>query len=91
MAMLRQLDISTWRFKNEPEGTVNLGPMAQDFHRLFGMGTDTTIDVRDLAALALVAAQTLDDSDEVQLNLIRSQQRRIEDLERVMGELASVR
>ena len=57
--LLRQLEISTWRFKTEPEGTMNLGPMAQDFHRLFGMGTETTIDVSDLAALALVAAQEL--------------------------------
>jgi hypothetical protein len=89
MSLLRQLDISTWRFKTEPKGTVNLGPMAQDFHRLFGMGTQTTIDVRDLAALALVATQVLDEqarehgAEQERVNA--AQQKEIDELRRAMN------
>ena len=53
------LPISTWQFKEEPNGT-HLGPMAQDFHAAFGLGnTDTGIMTVDADGVALAAIQAL--------------------------------
>jgi hypothetical protein len=53
------LPISTWTFKQEPNGT-HLGPMAQDFHAAFGLGnTDTGIMTVDADGVALAAIQAL--------------------------------
>lgn len=53
------LPISTWTFKQEPNGT-HIGPMAQDFHAAFGLGnTDTGIMTVDADGVALAAIQAL--------------------------------
>lgn len=57
---LATLEVSTWRYATEPEGTVHVGPMAQDFAELFGLGTDDTkIAGVDAIGVLLVAVQAL--------------------------------
>ena len=59
LAKVDALPISTWRFKDEPNGT-HLGPMAQDFHAAFGLGnTDSGIFTVDESGVALAAIQAL--------------------------------
>ena len=56
---LMQLPISTWNYKDDPE-TRHLGPMAQDFYRSFGIGSDDkTITFLDEGGVALSAIQGL--------------------------------
>lgn len=58
---LRGLPISTWAYRHTPKA-AHLGPMAQDFHRIFGLGDDPTkVSPRDMAAVAMSAAQALDE------------------------------
>ncbi|HMO51787.1 MAG TPA: tail fiber domain-containing protein [Kiritimatiellia bacterium] len=53
------LPISTWTFREEPSGT-HIGPMAQDFHAVFGFGnTETGIMTVDADGVALAAIQAL--------------------------------
>ena len=53
------LPISTWTFKDEPNG-IHIGPMAQDFFATFGFGnTDTGIMTVDADGVALAAIQAL--------------------------------
>ena len=50
------LSVQEWNFKSE-EGTRHVGPMAQDFHAAFGLGTDdrhiTTVDADGIAFAAI--------------------------------------
>jgi hypothetical protein len=55
---LDQLEISTWSMKSDPASTAHIGPMAQDFSRVFSVGADdTTIGTGDGIGVALAGAQ----------------------------------
>lgn len=57
---LVNLDITTWRYKDSLEKVRHIGPMAQDFHALFGFGqSNTTITGMDVRGVALAAIQAL--------------------------------
>ena len=77
-----RLPISTWTYRDEPDGVRHLGPMAQDFRASFGLGTDDkTFFSVDAHGVALAAIQALE-------HRMAEQQRRIEALERDNRELA---
>jgi hypothetical protein len=60
MARLAELPITTWSFKSDPAGVRHLGPVAQDFHAAFGLGSDdTTISSVDADGVALAAIKAL--------------------------------
>ena len=53
LSLIRQLPLSRWTYKGT-EGETHLGPMAQDFYRLFHLGlNDTSISTVDPAGVAL--------------------------------------
>ena len=59
LAELEALPISTWRYRDDPN-VRHLGPMAQDFHAAFGLGsTPTGIDAVDADGVSLAAIQGL--------------------------------
>ncbi|TGE28177.1 tail fiber domain-containing protein [Hymenobacter metallicola] len=61
LARLRQLPITRWSYKVDKHHVRHLGPMAQDFHRAFGLGPDSiSIGTVDADGVALAAAQALD-------------------------------
>jgi len=39
LGKVADLPVTTWSYKSEPGGR-HLGPVAQDFHRVFGLGAD---------------------------------------------------
>jgi len=56
---LIELPISTWEYKAD-SGVKHLGPMAQDFHQVFGLGASPTgISTIDTAGVAIAAIQGL--------------------------------
>jgi len=58
---LKRLELSTWRFTGDADRSRHLGPVAEDFHAAYGLGTgDKSIGVQDLAGVALAAAQALE-------------------------------
>lgn len=68
-----QLPISRWKYTGTEE--YHIGPMAQDFHALFNVGTDnTSISTIDPAGVSLAAIQEL-------VIYIRVLEKRIEELE----------
>jgi len=72
---LAQLPISRWSYKTENPGTEHIGPMAQDFHRLFAVGEDDKhISELDPAGVALVGVQEL-------LRKIEALEKRVAELE----------
>jgi len=57
---IAQLPISRWSYKTEAPGIEHIGPMAQDFYRLFGLGGDDKhISELDPAGVALAGVQEL--------------------------------
>jgi hypothetical protein len=61
--LLRKLDelaISRWSYETQDPSIEHIGPMAQDFHRLFGVGdNDKTITTIDPDGIALAAIKEL--------------------------------
>lgn len=61
LARLRKVSVSSWNYINEGSQVRHLGPMAEDFHQAFGLGTDNkSIGVQDLAGVSLVAVKALE-------------------------------
>ncbi len=60
LAKLRKLPITMWSYRNDG-GTRHLGPMAQDFRSVFGLGNDEkVIGTVDADGVALAGVQALE-------------------------------
>lgn len=78
------LDITEWNFKYEKEDVRHIGPMAQDFHAVFGLGErDDRIAPLDTSGVALAAVQGLQKE-------LAERDRRIADLEARLARLDAV-
>lgn len=100
---INQLEIPRWHYMADKQPLKHIGPMAQQFHELFGVGDDTTISTIDPAGIALLGIQALEekltdqestikmlqDENEAQLKRMNEQQRRIEALQVQMQQLLS--
>ena len=85
---LAALPVTSWRYKNDDSGNRYIGPMAQDFHSLFGLGTDTTIATLDVDGVTLAGIKALERRTadlQVENSALREQlervMRRVEQLE----------
>lgn len=62
---LMQLPVSMWNYKIEGSNIKHIGPMAQDFYSVFGVGSDDkTISSIDPAGVAFAAIQELSKQNE---------------------------
>ncbi len=60
LARLSQLPITRSKIKEDPKGTPHIGPMAEDFHSAFPVGSsDKTISVTDASGITMAAIQGL--------------------------------
>jgi hypothetical protein len=61
LARLGAIPVSTWNYITEGGAVRHMGPMAEDFHQAFGLGTDdNSIGVQDLAAVSLAAVTAVE-------------------------------
>ena len=56
---LAMLEVSRWHFKKDEEAKQYIGPMAEDFTAVFGVGDGKHIDVTDANGVAYAAIQGL--------------------------------
>lgn len=72
LSRIDRLSIHEWSYKRQGGGR-HVGPMAEDFHSLFGLGRgDKTISPSDLAGVALAAAKALQaDRSELRREFLR--------------------
>jgi hypothetical protein len=62
---ITQLDITRWNYESQDASIEHIGPMAQDFHRLFGVGdNNTTITTVDPDGISLAAIKALIEKNE---------------------------
>jgi hypothetical protein len=79
------LPISRWNFKGDA-GTPHVGPMAQDFHAAFGLGTDNKhIATVDADGVALAAIQGLNQKLEQKETEITELKQRLAALEQLVA------
>jgi len=70
LSRINQLDISRWKYSGTITPEYHIGPMAQDFYRLFNVGTDScSISTIDPAGVALSGIQELSK----ELDLVKKQ------------------
>jgi len=57
---LSEVPVSTWGYIGDEPGVRHMGPMAQDFHAAFGLGsTDRRIHLLDASGVTIAALQAL--------------------------------
>lgn len=91
-----RLPVATWSFIDSDPAERHLGPMAQDFAALFGLGqNDTTISARDMAGVSLAAIQAVNekvDAKDARIAALETQNQelaaRLAQLEAALAKLA---
>ncbi len=77
---LMRLSITTWNYREMDEGARHIGPMAQEFNELFGVGADPRyISVVDAQGVAFASIQALNER-------VQAQEARLAELERQVAE-----
>jgi len=56
---LSNLEISQWRYKHESEESVHFGPVAEEFHEIFGLSNGTHLNLIDTNGITFAAIQAL--------------------------------
>jgi hypothetical protein len=86
------LPVRTWNAKAQPKSTRHIGPVAQDFYALFGVGEDSThITTVDADGVALAAIQALYDKNKGQEKRIHSLEEHVEALQKQVEAMLSAR
>ena len=81
LACLAEIPVTTWNYKSQNPSIRHIGPMAQDFYAVFGVGEDDThISTLDADGVALAAIQGL-------YQLVQEQKAQIADLEARLAAL----
>jgi hypothetical protein len=90
---LRELPMLSWRYKHDRDAARHIGPMAQDFHAAFGLGsTPKGIAVVDAQGVSLAALQALADRNaELERQLLELEKRQEQDLDAMRHEMALLR
>lgn len=80
-----ELPIARWSYKDDAVGARHLGPMAQDFHRLFGLGeSEAGLSSLDTTGVALAAIQGLHDVVNEKNSVIAELEARLTALEKLV-------
>ena len=79
LSRVLQLPIETWNYRGQAASIRHIGPMAQDFAALFGVGEDDRhINLLDSAGIALAAIQALAqrvEAQEAEMQALRAELR----------------
>jgi len=74
---LEQLNIHRWKYKAQGDGADHIGPMAQDFYRLFQVGEDdkhiSTLDPDGVALAAAKALYAQNQSQQAEIEVLKAQ------------------
>lgn len=88
LMLLTELPISTWRYTSQDPSIRHVGPMAQDFRAVFGLGeSDRHISTVDADGVALAAIQGLYQLVQKKDAQLTAQQRQIAALETRLAAL----
>jgi hypothetical protein len=81
---IKALEVTSWNYKAESDSITHIGPMAQDFYRLYGLGNDdTSIATVDGIGVALATIKALQERNEML-------EARLQDLEKIVALVVSL-
>jgi MprA protease rhombosortase-interaction domain-containing protein len=82
LARLRKLPITQWSYRNEGD-VKHLGPMAQDFRALFGLGSDEkvigTVDADGVALAGVQALETRTRKQASELEILKAENKLLQE------------
>ncbi len=91
LARVRELPVALWSYKAEP-GVRHLGTFAEDLHRAFGLGTDSTsIGTIDMDGVNLAAVKALEQRTRDLQQQLSAKDREIADLRQRLERLEAAR
>ncbi len=89
---VEQLPITQWNYKNEGDNVTHIGPTAQDFKAIFGVGdNDKSISTIDPAGIALAAIKELRKENRDLKSENAELKKRLDDLQKMVEALAAKR
>ncbi len=89
LAKLEKMPISTWNYRGSDANDRHLGPVAEDFHAAFGLGTsDHFVAPTDMAGVALASVKALQDEISERDLRIAQLEKRLHDLEILVSRTA---
>jgi hypothetical protein len=88
---LASLPIQTWNYKSDDPRVRHIGPMAQDFSAIFGVGDHHGIRLSDAFGVAYASIQALRKMARCRDTAIRDLQRELRKLQAEIRRLRSVR
>ncbi|HKI06418.1 MAG TPA: tail fiber domain-containing protein [Thermoanaerobaculia bacterium] len=90
LSRVSALPLSQWSYKTDGPAVRHIGPMAEDFHQAFGLGTDDKhIAPSDQAGVALLAVQGLNQVVQEKDKEIAELKTRLQALEKMVETLAA--
>ena len=88
LGRIAELPVTRWNYRTDGDGAAHIGPVAQDFHRILGVGSDDrTIASLDAAGISLAAVKRLYERSRSQEEEIGELRKKIERLEGVIEAL----
>ena len=91
LSRVNALPVVAWRYKLDEPAVRHVGPTAEDFHKVFGLGmNDKTIAPSDQAGVALVAVQGLSQRVEEKTQEIEALRHKNADLEARIAALEAL-
>ena len=89
LAKLEKMPISIWNYRGSDASDRHLGPVAEDFHKAFGLGTsDHFVAPTDMAGVALASVKALQDEISERDQRIAQLEKRLHDLEILVSRTA---
>jgi len=92
---LSALDISEWRYKADEEKSKHIGPMAEDFQAIFGLGDGKHLNLADATGITLAAIQGLRNENRARLAELEAENKalrdKISEIDQIRAELQALK
>jgi hypothetical protein len=83
LGKLEQLEVSRWNYKTDNKSVTHIGPVAEDFYRIFKTGSkESEMYLMDSVGVSLMGVKALSEK-------VRTQERRMEELQAEIESLKS--
>jgi len=84
-----ELDVLSWNYSRDPESVRHIGPMAEDFHKQFGLNgeKDGVISASDVNGVALAAIKALKARSDTLERELQQKDEQLDSLRRAVDEL----
>ncbi len=94
LAKLAALPVSVWNYRRDADKVRHVGPMAQDFKRLFGVGQDdksiAAVDSQGVALAAIQGLHTLLKEKDAEIAVLRRKMRDVDQLRQRVARVEAV-